>query len=365
MTESNELTLREIADRLNKNSNRYKIGKLQYLRKEIKNLGKRMTGPIFSQKSVKEDYAFHCGGRPELQFNIGIEEQGFRHGVAFSFETSRSFPSIDELAEKVKYFNEYLTANPSDFEGFKMWVWQKTPRKRSEERSPSPIQSNTVALGRFIFLGKIAPIGDFDVDKVLEDFDQLLNLYEFVESGGKVLDGKYVATDTPLDLSPVSENQKTADSWMAGFKAGHVKYAERSTVSFIEKTIDIEYRHNHLQNLIYPALVSEFGKGCVATEQRAASGGEIDIAIRDGKIRILVELKVASLARWCIREALGQLLEYAYFKEPKPPTEIWVIGTGECTQHDAAYLKLLRSKLNLPIFYRCFDAETLKLAPKV
>lgn len=85
------MTVDELATSLNEASTGYKIGKLQELRKRIRGLGRMAPGPIFSSKSVQGHFAFHSGGRDELQFNIGTDEGGMRHGVAFSLEP-RTYP---------------------------------------------------------------------------------------------------------------------------------------------------------------------------------------------------------------------------------------------------------------------------------
>ena len=69
-------TIREIAVALNLRANQDEIGRLQQLRSEF--TGKRqMRETIFDVPSKgvneKENWAYHYGGRSEVQFNIGIE----------------------------------------------------------------------------------------------------------------------------------------------------------------------------------------------------------------------------------------------------------------------------------------------------
>src|SRR4030067_3584132 len=84
------MEIKRIALELNELSRSHPIGHLQELRARLK--GKTRTHKIFVTDFA--DYAFHDGGRHELQFNIGAEEiegrEVFRYGVAFSLETSRS-----------------------------------------------------------------------------------------------------------------------------------------------------------------------------------------------------------------------------------------------------------------------------------
>jgi len=65
-----------IAEKLNALSGDYEIGGLQELRKSIKNFSRRPGRHIFSAQTTHDDWAFHHGGRSELQFNIGKDRPG-------------------------------------------------------------------------------------------------------------------------------------------------------------------------------------------------------------------------------------------------------------------------------------------------
>jgi hypothetical protein len=101
------------------------IGELQIIRAGLKGQARRPGTNIFRSQTIEEDWAFHYGGRSELQFNIGREDvfEGIelRHGVAFSFELSQTLPSIDVLIPKVRHFDDYLRANPEAFAEMRMW----------------------------------------------------------------------------------------------------------------------------------------------------------------------------------------------------------------------------------------------------
>jgi hypothetical protein len=97
----NDPDIRTIAAELNARSRAHPIGALQEIRASLKGLSRKPGHNIFSPQTTKSDWAFHHGGRFELQFNIGeiSDIRGFRFGVAFSFERSRTLPSpVDALA---------------------------------------------------------------------------------------------------------------------------------------------------------------------------------------------------------------------------------------------------------------------------
>lgn len=96
-----------VGEEINRRSKNYKIGGLQELRKIIKKQSRLASRRIFDRRTIFENWAWHYGGRTELQFNIGVEDDFLRYGVAFSLECCQSLPSIDVLVPKMARFNEF------------------------------------------------------------------------------------------------------------------------------------------------------------------------------------------------------------------------------------------------------------------
>jgi hypothetical protein len=337
------MNVRELANVLNDAAKDFAIGKLQEIRKELRGLDRLPGRTIFASRSINDEWACHWGGRTELQFNIGIDEGVMRHGVAFSLEPSQALPTIAPLIPKIARFNEFVATQASKLAGYEMWHWENSGY-RSENGPAQPISAELVEVGNFIFLGKIQPIEAINIEAVLNDFDYLLELYLFVE------DTNVVIRETPLDAS-----YKGSLEWK--FKAGHTPYARSQTATYTERTLDVDLRHNWLQTQIHNALCSEYGKDFVGTEQRSISNGEIDFVIEKPGWRVIAELKISARVMTCVRDALGQLFEYAYYGMPEEPSEVWVIGTGKCTPAEILYLKQLRTRLGIPLFYRRFDED--------
>src|SRR5437762_7943276 len=136
------LNIPAIAKKLNQLATPHPIGKLQDIRTDLKKLNRRTGDKIFSTQTTFDDWAFHHGGRTELQFNIGYADadnnDDLRHGVAFSFELSQTLKSIDVLVPKVKFFNDFMDLNAGDFSDMRMWYYDP---KRSLDQPPGPISS--------------------------------------------------------------------------------------------------------------------------------------------------------------------------------------------------------------------------------
>lgn len=116
------MSIRDVAERLNALSENYKIGDLQNLRKEIKNLQRKPGSVIFHNDTISDEgWAYHYGGRKELQFNIGFEEEGLRYGIALSLESSQTLPDITLLYPNARRLNQFMRQNPKFFRDYLMW----------------------------------------------------------------------------------------------------------------------------------------------------------------------------------------------------------------------------------------------------
>ena len=293
------LTLQGVITELNALAPDHDIGILSEWRRARHGLTRIPAATLFfSTVEPDRDWAFHARGLTELQFNVAFEgidgQHVFRHGVAFSLQSTRELPDIAPLVPKIERFNEYLRVYPNAFEGLSMWHWHKD--RRSENYGVSPIPDELIARDTFIFLGTQQPANEIEVDWILEDFDRLLPLYQFVEG-----------TQTfprPSDATPTFE-------WTPGNKAR----APRTTYTREQLSVDKNLRHNIVQAALFEYLGSIHGNNA-SGEQSFGNGTRIDVATRngDGTKYVYYELKTGLSARSCIRDALGQLLEYSYWR---------------------------------------------------
>ncbi len=322
----------KLAHQLNAAASDYKVGKLQSIRRELGTTGAR--GQVFGWSSIFLRWAWHNGGRYELQFNIGYEEHGgecrIRHGVAFSFPQGREMDDAGPFLPKVQRFNEYLEENMPLPNGMKMWVWGE---ERRDMPCLVPIEPDWIENQEFVFCGWEQPLAEVDVDRVLADFDALLPLY------------RYVMTD-------VSQGSKGAqDAKAFDFKPGHTSKSSSTTASRTKRKIDIKLRHNALQDELYRQL-NDTNSGCVGTELPDGNGNRIDAVLREQDGYCFYEIKTATTAQNCIRQALGQLLEYAHFPEETRATKLIVVGEPVLDPEAEAYIAFLKKTYELPLEYQ-------------
>jgi hypothetical protein len=320
----------------------YAIAGLQALRARNRGL-QRIGRSIFGNRQLADDWAFHRGGRDELQFNVGLDffpdgARAFRTGVAFSFEPSRSLPSIDVLVPKVARFNAYLRENPEAFADLAMWHWQDDVR--SQDYAPGPIPEKLIRHGTFVFLGDRFPILAVDPHASLRTLDRLLPLYEWVERSD------VVAVRAREPGAPIEDRLDTLrlDGGRVIDGGRWIKATSRA------RTLDIFLRHWEIQRRLKDQLSAE-GASNVILE---APIGEraIDAVAHHGTELWFYEVKTAPTVRGCLREAIGQLLEYSLWPGATRPHRLVVVGEPALDPHAQTYIDALNESFPIPISYR-------------
>lgn len=113
--------------------------------------------------------------------------------------------------------------------------------------------------------------------------------------------------------------------------------------------------HNAIQNELYDYLTERLGAASVGTELDTGYGTVIDLVTRYQGTMTFYEIKTGSSVRASIRQALPQLLEYAFWPEARRADELVIVSHLAITLEAEKYLRFLRDKFNLPISYRQFD----------
>ncbi|RLA80091.1 MAG: hypothetical protein DRG78_11670 [Epsilonproteobacteria bacterium] len=331
---NSEYTIKNITNNLNKFSKNHEIGKLQIIRKNLLKK-KRKSTTIFTNKTITKDWAFHYGGRKELQFNIGYEQNGMvlRVGVAFSLQKSKALPNKNILLKKVQLFNQYIKEYKDELTNFEMWYYRNNSRSINSE--PFLIEDSLFKDGNFIFLGKTITMASLKYETILTVMDDLLPLYIFTMGG----------------------NINTAPKNKFLFKKGNRKKKASTKISSSQKELNITLRHNIMQESLYNQLCELYGKDNVGTENNVHMG-KVDLVVKHNNNEYwFYEIKTYNSVKLCLRESIGQLLEYAYWYDNKIVTKLIVVGTSKLDMDSTAYIKLLNNKFNLHLTYISIKIE--------
>ena len=330
-----DFDLPAFAKALNSKAHSYRIGEFQQLRSDLHGLKRRPGRNIFRSETTTDKWAFHYGGRSELQYNIGVDGSNstmLRYGVAFSFETSRSLPTIDPLIPKVRLFNYFLRLYPDLYADMRTWHWRDS--RRSSESPPGPIPPELVSEGVFVFLGHLSSVQELDYDRILTEMDRLLPLYEYVESSGR--------------RQPLSKPDKE----QFVFRSGCTSKAAVTKASYAQQELDVNLRHNQLQCDLHRRLVKKHGADNVGTELPTGIGTSVDLVVRQPNGYWFYEIKTFLEPRACIREAIGQLLEYAFWPGSQEAHRLIVVGETAAGADVQEYCRRLNNRFSLPIQYQ-------------
>lgn len=152
----------------------------------------------------------------------------------------------------------------------------------------------------------------------------------------------------------------TEDSTGTGsfkFIAGHrKKKTGKVTVSSPETDSEANLLHNEIQNGLFEQLVKHHGADKVGTEVPTGQGTSIDLVVNSDEFCWFYEIKTASSAKACIRQAIPQLLEYAYWDcDSEKVDRLVIVGPASITKAAETYLEFLREKFSIPIYYEEYD----------
>lgn len=154
------------------------------------------------------------------------------------------------------------------------------------------------------------------------------------------LDDTFPPTLTRNSVSPPKNQNDDEDPTRA--EDGRIRAAVEAT--------SYDPRHVKLQNLLYRKLCSLHGHANVEYETDF-----VDLILKKNQVTTFIEIKTHLTAKRCIREALGQLLEYCHYPNFFKAHELLVVGDARPTQEDILYLDSLRTIYNLPLKYSRWD----------
>ncbi|MCL2601264.1 MAG: hypothetical protein FWD91_00465 [Treponema sp.] len=323
-----------IAEKINALSKNYKISNLQKIRKKNKSLYQIRTSKIFSKSTIfiEQGYAFHDGGRTEIQYNIGLDEEDrFRYGLGLSLEPGQTLPDISIMYPKIRKFNYLLRYNPSLFSGYKMFAivdgeWRET-------KIIHEIESSIVKSGTFIFFGEFMDIKNINYDKILETFDKMLPIYENIES---------------IEQTEIIQEENVNNKF--SFEKTNVSLPHSKVYTSKQLEIEIDIRHTKIQEKLVTELYKEYGKNNVSLEH-PIYGYSVDVVVNNNGQLIFYEIKTAQTARDCIRQALGQILDYAYWPGQKNAEKLVIVGENQIDGKTQKYLDYLNNIFGNTLIY--------------
>lgn len=137
------------------------------------------------------------------------------------------------------------------------------------------------------------------------------------------------------------------------FEAGHNRKKQPRKRVIKRDSYNVGQLHYQMQDKIYSQLVERYGEKNVGTENWNTDVAVID---KDGKF-IFYEIKTDPFIKYSIRAALGQLLEYSYWPGNQEAIKLIVVSHRPITDQAKRYLKKLRDRFSIEIYYQWFNQE--------
>lgn len=119
--------------------------------------------------------------------------------------------------------------------------------------------------------------------------------------------------------------------------------------------------HNDLQNKLYQHLKNKLGPEHVGTEVNSGNGTSIDLVTQCDGVTNFYEIKTGSSVRSSIRQAIPQLLEYAYWGADDIADNLIIVSHLPITKSAEKYVDYLRNKFGMPLEYQQFDLKSGQL----
>lgn len=155
-------------------------------------------------------------------------------------------------------------------------------------------------------------------------------------------------------FSPVADTRRNG----VKRKASGAKSERRVAFNTDFKRTEYDPLHNKIQNAVKRILVS-------SGEYKSAELEEnfVDItAVTVGGETHYYEIKT-SPAKNSIREAIGQVMEYAYYPDKQRADKLVIVAPEPADQYDLQYLRNIRARFRIPVWFRHYSFITNELSP--
>lgn len=150
-----------------------------------------------------------------------------------------------------------------------------------------------------------------------------------------------------INLPPSPQNRK---GWQR--KAAILTTIEKQMRTTRERTIIINQRHKRMQIRLFKHLAEIHGKKNVDMELDS-----VDIQVRERKQLTLYEIKPYRSPLLCVRDALGQILSYAWREDASDNRRVRlvVVGPNRATKDDLQFIDFIKNSLRVEFDYLAFQ----------
>ena len=157
----------------------------------------------------------------------------------------------------------------------------------------------------------------------------------------------FVFDDSFGAISHVTKRSKKRERKSVGSKS------EKTVHGGIYERVSYNPIHNKVQNRIQELLLSSKEYKVVIEEKNFV---DLTATHKSGEIHYF-EIKT-NTARLSIREALGQILEYSDYPDDSRASKLIIVSVKPLDESDRKYMKHLRVRYHIPVWYRHYSLDT-------
>ena len=196
----------------------------------------------------------------------------------------------------------------------------------------------------------------FNVKFKEEDYKPLPQPVLIENDDDAIRSSRYILLNRKIEPKAIKE---ITGKFVVGNKSGKRNLAKSVKKTFTEKSIEIPQIHNLISEGLERELNKIYDK--VVPENDTGYGTSIDIVVEHKGEIFFYEIKTYSHIMTCIRQALGQLIEYAYYPNKSLAKKIFIVSQHKTDKESKEYIEHIRNKFSMPLHYLCFDYQNEKI----
>lgn len=135
-------------------------------------------------------------------------------------------------------------------------------------------------------------------------------------------------------------------------RKGASKRNVQAQVRTVTRSYVAEQKHNKIQERLKGLLIAEFGEDNVLLEENY-----VDVKLIQPTYLGFYEVKSASYASECIKEALGQVVLYLHHDDDHRQKKLYVVGQFPPNEQDKEFITYVKSLLDIEFDYLNVDIE--------
>jgi hypothetical protein len=272
-------------------------------------------------------------------------------------------------------FDIYLFTINS-FTNEKFWVGKLSNVEIIDEETSEKVKSAYIQKGWYKEMERDLEMQGLDSSKIGKwPGMHLFNLRFKTENFEKYPDNTYVQNDDPsissfhYVLLHVNETPKIEKQANGKFILGRCNPSRRFegkkiTKKIEERLVEYPFIHHQISKALEKTLKESYDE--VYPEHDTGFKTSVDLVGVKGKKIHFFEIKTYSDTRTCIRQAIGQLLEYCCYPDRCLADELYIVTPHNIKDEKLiTYLKSLKKNIGVPIRYLAYNLEERKITQTI